>query len=73
MTKTYTMKASPDAKAELKRRVEEDPELYCGRGMTGALDMVLFGEFRTSGTGNNWGGNLKYKKELAEKKLAKNI
>lgn len=56
MTKTYTTKASPDAIAELKRRVADDPELYRGRGMTGALDMALFGEFRTTGCGNNWGG-----------------
>lgn len=56
MTKTYTIKASPDAIRELKTRVAEDPGLYKGRGMTGALDMALFGEFRTTGCGNNWGG-----------------
>lgn len=69
MTKTYTMKASKDAKEELKRRVKSNPAFYKGRGMTGALDIALFGEFRTVGNGNNWGGKmLKKKHKNVEKK-----
>lgn len=68
MTKTTTLKASPDAVAELKRRVRKDPKLYIGRGMTGALDMALFGEFKTTGCGNNWGGK---KFKSTRKKLKK--
>lgn len=61
MSKTYTVRASPDAIEELKRRVKSDPEKYKGRGMTGALDLALFGEFRTTGCGNNWGGKKLHK------------
>lgn len=56
MAKSRTLKISIEARKELARRVAKDPDLYKGRGMTGALDYALFGKFTTTGRGNNWGG-----------------